>query len=331
MLDVVQVVCGALLVLLVFVDALLTTVTVSAGAGPLTSKILAACWRLLLRFHRDGTERSFLTYGGTMLLMTTVLLWVAGLWAGWTLVFLGSEAVVQATTRAPAGLADQVYFSGLTVFTLGTGDYVAATPGWRLVSAFTAFSGLFLVTLAITYLVSVVSAVVNRRALAIQIHGLGATAEEIVTRGWDGERFSPMFEQHLVNVTTHVVTAAEQDLAYPVLHYFRASHRSLAAPCAVAALDDALLLLDRAVDPSVRPAPNAVEPLRFGIDRYVTTATRISATPQVQAPPPPTTQQLAAVGVPTAPVSELHTGVEHAAERRTELHQLVVSAGWRWA
>jgi len=43
-------------------------------------------------------------------------------------------------------------------------------------------SGLFLDTLTITYLVSVVSAVVQRRALALQAHALGSTAGTIVAR-----------------------------------------------------------------------------------------------------------------------------------------------------
>lgn len=330
MLDVVQVVGGALLVLLVFVDALMTTVTVSAGAGPLTSRVLAVCWRGLRRFHRPDAERSLLTYGGTALLMTTIVTWVTMLWAGWTLTFLGSDDIVSATTRQPADLSDVVYFSGLTAVTLGTGDFVAATSSWRVVSVVASFSGLFLVTLAITYLISVVSAVVGRRALAIQIYALGATPQDIVVRGWNGEGFSNMFEQQLVNLTEHVVTVAEQHLAYPVLHYFRASQRSLAAPCAVALLDDALLLLDSAVAPAGHADPSAVQPLRFAVDRYVTTAGRISATPEVETPRPPTTHRLQEAGVPTVPETAFRAALVRTADRRTQLHELVVSAGWRW-
>jgi hypothetical protein len=331
MLDVVQVVGGALLVLLVFVDALMTTVMVKAGAGPLTSTFLAACWRVLLRSFRRRPWSSLLDAAGTLLLVSTVLVWVTALWAGWTLIFLGSESVVQATTRSPAGVADYVYFSGLTVFTLGTGDYVSDSAAWRVVSALAALSGLFLVTLAITYLISVVSAVVGRRALAIQIHALGASAEEILTRGWDGERFSGMFQQQLVSLTAHVVTTAEQHLAYPVLHYFHSSQRVLAAPVAVAVLDDALLLLDTAVRPDARPDRSAVEPLRFALGRYITTATTISAMPQVGAPPPPATRGLLTAGIPTMPDADVTAALQRTLDRRTELHRLVVSDGWDWA
>jgi len=50
------------------------------------------------------------------------------------------------------------------------------SPPWRR------FPGCSLDTLTITYLVSVVSAVVQRRALALQAHALGSTAGTIVAR-----------------------------------------------------------------------------------------------------------------------------------------------------
>lgn len=49
-------------------------------------------------------------------------------------------------------------------------------------------------TLAITYLVQVVQAVVHKRVLAEQIHALGQDAAGIVAGGWTGNGFSPMFE-----------------------------------------------------------------------------------------------------------------------------------------
>jgi len=117
------------------------------------------------------------------------------------------------------------YFTGFLVVTLGTGDFVASTSWWRVLTDVAAFSGLFLVTLAITYLTSVVSAVVARRTLAIHVNALGGSATDILARGWDGERFSPGFTQHLVMLTDKLTMSAEQHLAYPVLHYFHTHHR----------------------------------------------------------------------------------------------------------
>ena len=106
------VLAGALIVALVFVDAFATTLKVSGGAGPLTTRILGGPWRVALRLHRRDRTFGLLRFAGPVLLILTVLTWVAALWAGWTLLFLGSESVVTAQKGRPAGIADVVYFSG---------------------------------------------------------------------------------------------------------------------------------------------------------------------------------------------------------------------------
>lgn len=51
-------VLGAVLValVLVLVDALTTTVTVSGGLGPLTHRVTGVLWRVLLRAHRRDSD-----------------------------------------------------------------------------------------------------------------------------------------------------------------------------------------------------------------------------------------------------------------------------------
>ncbi|WP_435769079.1 hypothetical protein [Nocardioides sp. SYSU DS0651] len=328
MLDTLLIAGGALLVVLVFVDALATTLAVSNGAGPLTSTVLAAAWRLALRLHRQDKESSLLTVAGPVILIVTVLTWVGMLWAGWTLVFLGSDAVVTAKNGIPAGPADVVYFTGFTIFTLGTGDFIAASPGWRIGMAAATFSGLFLVTLAITYLISVVSAVVERRALAVQVHGLGDAPSEILAKGWTGEQFGSVFEQQLVSLSTSVAKSAEQHLAYPVLHYFHSSTRRLAAPVALAHLDEALTVIG-AMDARHRLEPSAVDPLRSAVSRYLETASRTASVPEVDVPPPPSTAGSAAADLPVDDTS-VRRVAEQEVERRTRLHRLMTSDGWSW-
>jgi hypothetical protein len=326
---VVLIVAGVLVVLLVFLDAFMTTLAVSVGAGPVSSKVLALCWRVMLKLHRTNSRSSFLTAGGTVLLTLTVLLWVAGLWLGWALIFVGSEAVVSQPDEQPAGWVDAAYFSGFVIFTLGTGDFGAATPGWRLASVVASFSGLFLVTLAITYLISVIAAVVLRRSLALAIEGLGSSADDIVVRGWDGARFSDMFEQQLINLTPQVVTFAQNHLAYPVLHYFHAEQPALAAPVALAKLEDAMMLLDT-VDPDHRPDANAVHPLRFAMERYIDAATDIAWVPHVSTPASPDVAPLRAAGIPLVDDDQIRAAADTSAGRRAELNQLVTSDGWTW-
>lgn len=327
----VAIVAGSLLVILVFLDVLSTTLVVAKGAGPLTRRLIGLLWRGLLRLHRRDSNSPLLTFAGPMLLVSTVIVWVLALWCGWSLVFLGSDAVVDSRTNAPAGTTDIVYYTGFTVFTLGTGDFVAATPWWRVVSSVASFTGLFLVTLGITYLISVVSAVVARRSIAIQVSALGGSGEDIVVRGWSGQRFSPAFTQHLVSLTGHLATTAEQHLAYPVLHYFHTHYRSTSAPLALAHLEEAMLLLTSGVAPSARPDAATMRPVSHVIDRYVTTASTTSALPHhVEAPPAPDLTPLVAAGIPVVAERCFRHATDQCGDRRRSLHRLVNGDGWSW-
>lgn len=331
MVNVALLVLGLAMLLTVVTDALATTLTVRAGAGPLTQRLTASMWRVLLRLHRRDRESSLLGLAGPALLMVTVLVWVGLLWAGWTLVFLsGDRLVIESGTGVAANTAQVVYYVAFTIFTLGVGDYVPAGDGWRVATSVATFSGLFLVTLAITYLVSVVSAVVQRRALAVQVHALGSAAGVIVARGWNGEAFSSAFLQQLTALTGQLATIGEQHLAYPVLHFFHTADRHTSASVAIAALDDAMLVMSAAVAPADRPDDSVVRPVREVISRYVETAVVVGVATDVDAPPDPDLAPVTAAGIPVVSEAALAAAADEQAERRRNLRRLVEGDGWSW-
>ncbi len=326
----VAVALGAALVLGVLVDVLATTLTLGEGAGWLTRRLLAWLWGGALRLRPRGSRSRLLSNAGPTLLVLTVLIWVVTTWVGWWLVFLGSGSIESADTGAPASARDVAYYAGFAVFTLGVGDFVADSPLWRVMTSVASFGGLALVTLAITYLLSVVSAVVTRRALATQIGALGSTAGEVVAAGWSGGSFSPAFTQHLVGLAAPLATVVQQHFAYPVLHYFRSRSPEESAPVAIAVLDDALLLLDAAVDPAVAPERSAITPVRRTIDRYIRTVGGASASGDTGPPPPPSVDPLLRAGIPLRPGAVLGERVTAEIDRRRRLQQLVHEAGWSW-
>jgi Ion channel len=326
-------VAGAVLVLLVLWDVFATTSTLGEGAGPLTRRFLARTWRLLLHLHRrhpDGLT-GLLGNAGAALLVATVLIWVVAFWTGWTLVFAGSGAIVRASTGEPASVGDVAYYAGFAVSTLGMGDFTAASPTWRVLTSVAGFTGLVVVTMAITYLLSVVSAVVSRRAFATRVHALGDSAPDIVLHGWSGTCFSPLFVHQLLALPEQVALVAEQHLAYPVLQYFRSRHDATSAPVAFARLDEAMLLLEAAVVTGVRPSLTATRPVRRAVARYVTTAGQTSAVRRPVAPPAlPDVRPLSAAGIPLVPPGRFRDGVEGNAHRRRQLRQLVEGDGRSW-
>ena len=211
---------GALLVLAAFTDAVVTTLAAGRGGGPLTSRIDR--WVLtLLRAVGASRSTAVRPYAGMLVLLATVLLWVALLWTGWTLVFSSSDgAVVSSDDGSPASVAGRVYYAGFVVFTLGVGDLAPGGGAWQVLTALATFLGLFLITLSITYLVSVVSAAVSRRALARTVSVSGSTGVDIVRLHRSGDGLSEHFDSLTTSLCSQVLSTTQQHLAYPVLHSF---------------------------------------------------------------------------------------------------------------
>lgn len=327
---------GTVAIVLVYVDALTTTLAAQAGAGPVTRRLTRVGWRAVLRAQRMAGFRVVTRHAGPVFLLATVLQWVAGLWAGWTLVFMGAgDAIRVAATGEPAGLVDVVHFAGFNIVTLGVGDVEATSPGWRLASTVASFSGLFLLTLAITYLLSVVSAVVSRRALAVQIDSLGSSPSEILGRAWVGDGFSDAALQRVGDLAAPLATTAEQHLAFPVLEQFSAPEPSTSAPVCVARLDEAIRLVETAVDPRFRPHESVVGPVRRTVDRYVEVVLRDAPTQGRSEPPTAMTIRqidgLRAAGVPVVEAARFAEAIGAHRAARSAMHQHVCSSGWAWS
>jgi hypothetical protein len=324
---------GVLVVGVVYIDALTTTLAPQAGAGPVTRRLTRLVWRSVLRFQRSTGARVVTRRAGPVILVGTVMHWIVLLWLGWSLVFLGRENTVRnAATGETAGATDVVYFVGFNLFTLGVGDFVATSPGWRLAAVVASFSGLFLITLSITYLLSVVSAVVARRALAAQIGSIGRSPEEIVGRAWDGRTFTDASIQQLAVLASPLALTTEHHLAFPVLEHFSAPEVTTSAPVCVARLDEAVRLIDTGVDADHRPHESALAPVRAILHRYLEVVSRNAVDDDgANTPPPPDLDCLRAAGVPVVDDCTHVLALDSHAATRSAWRRHVRTAGWDWA
>lgn len=321
---------GAVLLLVTFLDAITTTLAAGAGGGPITRRVCSASVRLTRHAKAARLRPGVLAYTGPAVVLATGGLWVLGIWAGWTMIFASSpEAVVDAQTNMPATLADRVYYVGFVIFTLGVGDFVPGPGVWRIVTSIATFGGLFLITLAITYLLSVVSAAVGRRHLAESIHLLGSSGSEVAASFWNGREIGSDLAVHVSTLSAQIVRVAQQHLAYPVLHSFHTRDRRASAPYAIAILDEALLLLSVGVGEDVRPDNRRLHPLRRAIEHYVDTVSA-SVKDRDGAPPLPPLSQLASTGVPVVPDEVFTLSAQDHEPRRRQLHALVRSDCWSW-
>ena len=318
---------GLVLVAAAVIDLSWTTVAAGSGAGPITGRLAGGLWTVALALHRRRPSHALLSLAGVAILFAVLAAWLALMLTGWVLVFSAADAaVLSSSTREPADLVSRMYFTGYTVFTLGNGDFVPGDGLWQLATVASVGSGLVLITLSITYLVPVASAVAQRRQLASYISSLGATPHQILTTAWDGTSFTALSE-HLLTLASLVQTSEQQHLAYPVLHYFHSGDRASAAAPSLVNLTQAVDLLAHGVAVDVRPGPGVLQPMQRTIDSFLSTLEGAHFTPAAPLAAPslvPLRQQ----GIPTLSDSEYTTSEPLTRERRALLAGLLTDDGW---
>ena len=323
-------VAGAALVALALLDALWTALWVDGSAGPTTGRLTTWIWKGALRIVGRQRHRA-LSVLGPAVLVITVLQWILLLWAGWVLLFAAdADSLERSSGTGTPGWSGRIWYVGYTMYTVGNGDYVPATGVWQVVSGLVALTGMSLVTLAITYLLSVVSAVVGKRAFASQVSGLGRTAEEFVLSGWNGHDLHPL-DRQLTDLSSQLSRLTEQYLSYPVLQYYHAASPDKSPVKAVAVLDEALLLMRSGVVPEQRPDPAALKTAASSVGTFLEdTLEAASIDPAPEPPPLPQLGGLREHGLRTVDDVAFDRAVADQARRRRTMLGLVRGDGWNW-
>ena len=201
---------------------------------------------------------------------------------------------------------------------------------WQIAASLTTLSGFFLATLVVSYLISVLGAVVAKRAFAGQVAGLGMTAEEFLKNAWDGESFRTL-DLPLNSITGMLAALTEQYLSYPVLQYYHGARPAKSPAVGLAVLDEALTLLRYAIPPEHRPTVTILRSARAGVQSYRDTLQSAFIRPADDAPPPPDLTRLREAGIPTVSDAKFHEGLKESEQRRTMLLGLLRSDGWNWS
>ncbi len=318
---------GVLLLLFILYDVVKTTL--GQGGGPLTSRITSGVWRLATRLRRRRPVHGLLSAAGVGAVVTIVLIWVALLWCGWGLVFSsGPGAVVWRGTGAGVPIGDRFQYAGYALVTLGMGDFEPGARPWRLATALAAATGFSVITLSLAYLTPLVGAATEKRQLALYISTLGESASEILTRAWDGATCRSL-EPHLNALTPMLALLAQRHLTYPALHYFHTTDRSSAAAPSLAALDEALTLLEHGCAPHCAPDRAVRAATRRAISALLSTLRAAYLEPAAAAPPAPALAALERAGLPTRPAPAYERALAELDERRRLLRALVEGDGWR--
>lgn len=321
----VLIVLGSVLIGAILVDVVESTLA-TTGGGPISMVGVRGAWRALLALHSRRKSHGALKRAAPLLCGLVIGIWTFGLWAGWAMIFSGApNAVLDATTHQPAGTLDRLYFAGFSLITLGTGDFVGGAPSWRLASALCAFSGFFVVTLSLTYVLSVVSAATEKRQLARLIHGLGTDSVSILQHAWNGRDLHDL-DEALAQIAEKMLLHAERHLAYPIIHFFHQPERRASLALSVAALDDALRLVAHGLPVDAGPNPVNLRLARTAVDTLLEHASQGAA---ATAPPLPKLEPLREAGLPLREAS-IEEAFSRAEQRRRRLADYVQGQGHRW-
>ena len=223
------------------------------GEGRLSRAIFRSTWRA---FHWRA-ERGVLALAGPVGFVAVISAWAVLLVAGFALVYwphLGGSFTFVSNLEPTAnmGLFDAVYFSAVTLATLGYGDMAAAATPTRLVAVFEGVVGLALLTAAVSWLLSIYAALQRRRALAGTVAALA-----------DGG--SPS-DQLLESLAVDVQSVRADMTQHTAAYYFHSRDASLVLAGALPALrllangdSEAALTLRASLDALARTVADSVD------------------------------------------------------------------------
>ena len=317
---------GTTVVLTVLLDVVWTSLWVGGGAGPVTRGVANLAWGAMSWIGRQ--RHRIMVLAGPSILTLTVLTWLLLLWAGWFLIFSSEpSAVLTSSTDVMADTSDRIYFAGYTIFTLGNGDFAPNGNGWQVATVLASASGLFTATLAFTYLISVVSAAVSGRAFAAEVAGLGSTAAEVVSSGWDGRSYGGL-SLSLQSLSSQLGKLSQQYLAYPVLQYFHAGEAAESPIVALAQLDQILLVSAHGVADEHRAPTVLHNSVRSAIENALEALPDKFVQEAEEPLPLPKLSPLRDAGRPTVGDGDFAGQADSQEGRRKQLLGLLRAHGW---
>lgn len=309
----IQLVLGLVLVMAVSAEAI-ATVTMTGG-GPVA---MGMSWLVSRWLQWGGGAARPRPWLGMSVIFATVAFWALAIWGGWLLVFTSDpQAVVHAASGEPASLWTRVYFSGYTLSTLGLGDAVPGTPLYQVLTALSSLTGLFVITLVLSFVVPMAQGEMERRELALFVHHIADNPTDLLDAIWDREaRDVPV----LTTLAPMLVQLEHTHRRYPALHFASSAEPAYAVALAVSTLDEVLtgLVCAEAVDPSP-----SLRVSRRAIAGFLASLEEVYVDPDGEAPP---RQAFAALGRPDS----TEASVERFERRRARLLTLVRVSGWSW-
>ncbi|GAC1613792.1 MAG: hypothetical protein NVS9B1_22690 [Candidatus Dormibacteraceae bacterium] len=252
-----QVAMGAVVVWVVLRDLFISVVVPRPARGRLRPSSLWIRftwigWRWFggLGMNAERRENTLGAYA-PLALITLLIVWVMGLIFGYGLILNGLRDQLR---PVPADLGTTIYFSAVSLLTIGFGDIVPSGAAARILVMFEAGTGLGVVAVVISLLFSLYASFQRRETLIITLDPLAGAPPSGVTLLENSLRFDML--DHLGETFDEwklwSAEVLESHLAYPILNYFRSSHDNESWIGALGAMLDAAVLVLTTVEDAHR-------------------------------------------------------------------------------
>lgn len=233
-----QIVIGLSIILFTYLDFFHTTL--SGNGFGIFSRVIN---QLLNRIIIQNRTRTIFKFSGMTHLLVTTFLWMLLLFIGTFTVFnSGEEMVVNGTTGLPATYPETFYYTGFVLSTLGVGDFVPGSDTSRILTGILSFSGFILITTGLTYLLSVINAVLNKKQLSFLISTMGEDVEQIFRYFKQQEELENLVS-NAGELRQQILQNASSYLAFPMANYFLSKKRESALIVQLARLYEVLVIL----------------------------------------------------------------------------------------
>ncbi|MGI8914147.1 MAG: potassium channel family protein [Chloroflexota bacterium] len=251
---------GVAIVLAVLFDVFQTVVlprptpAVFRPSAAIIGSLWALTYHVAIGMRNAGRRELVLGTFAPFIVALLLVTWVVLLVAGYGLMLFALRHQVQ---PSPTGLGTALYFSGVALFTLGYGDFVAVGAAARVIVLVEAGTGIGIVALVITFLFTLFGAYQRRETLVISLSARAGAPPSGLVLLETYAKLAMVPELALVFAAWETWSAEVLDshLSYPLLAFFRSTHDNQSWISGLGAvLDAAALVLTTVEDVPRGPA-----------------------------------------------------------------------------
>jgi hypothetical protein len=261
--ELVSLIAGIAILIIILYDFFYTTLS-GSGAAFLSKSLSSATHKLTLNLEKVF-GRKVLDISGMVTNLVLLLMWLLLTWLGLFLVYSYNPEAIQTSSGKVASSVERLYFTGYVLSTLGIGNFQPTTSFFEILTSLFSFFGFAFFTTAITYLLSVSSAVVHKRSFTLSISELGENPSQIVNRML--KMNSSFSYQQIANLQQNLNRNSTYYQAYPVLHFYNDSEDVNSLSINIASLDEALSIMLNSS--KFKPLHGELQLLRDSIDHFL--------------------------------------------------------------